>query len=98
MTSDRIAAIRSRLEAEFDPDSLEIVDDSHMHAGHAGAKEGKGHFRIRITSGRFAGVKPLERHRMVYAALGELMQSDIHALQVVASAPASRNDEGPTER
>jgi BolA protein len=87
MTADRVAAIRSRLEASFAPIDIEIIDDSHRHAGHAGAKDGRGHFRVRIVSGRFAGAKRLERHRMVYAALGSLMQTDIHALSVTALTP-----------
>lgn len=87
MTNQRITAIRARLERAFAPSSLEVIDDSAKHAGHAGAKEGKGHFTVRITSTHFAGVKPLERHRLIYAALGELMQTDIHALKVEATAP-----------
>ena len=88
MNSPRIAAIRSRLESAFTPDLLEIVDESHRHAGHAGAKDGRGHFLVRIVSDRFAGVKPVARHRMVYAALGTLMQTDIHALSLEALSPA----------
>ena len=84
MTANRVAMIRARLEQAFAPDALDIVDDSHRHAGHAGAKDGRGHFRVRIVSRRFAGIKTLERHRMVYAALGSLMQTDIHALSVDA--------------
>jgi BolA protein len=76
--------IRARLEQAFAPDEIDIIDDSHRHAGHAGAKDGRGHFRVRIVSPRFAGTKTLERHRMVYAALGSLMQTDIHALSVDA--------------
>jgi BolA family transcriptional regulator, general stress-responsive regulator len=87
MSSPRIAQIRSRLEAAFSPDMLEIIDESHRHAGHAGAKDGRGHFLVRIVSGRFEGVKPLARHRMVYAALGTLMQTDIHALSLEAFSP-----------
>jgi len=87
MNSPRIAEIRSRLEAAFSPDLLEIVDESHRHAGHAGAKDGRGHFVVRIVSDRFEGVKPLARHRLVYAALGTLMQTDIHALSVEALSP-----------
>jgi BolA protein len=79
--------MRSRLEAAFTPDVLEIVDESHRHAGHAGAKDGRGHFAVRIVSNRFEGVKPLARHRMVYAALGTLMQTDIHALSLEALSP-----------
>jgi BolA protein len=72
------------LEAAFSPGLLEIVDDSRRHAGHAGAKDGRGHFKVKIVSAKFAGTTPLERHRMVYAALGGLMQTDIHALSVSA--------------
>jgi BolA family transcriptional regulator, general stress-responsive regulator len=87
MNSPRIAQIRSRLEAAFTPDVLEIVDESHRHAGHAGAKDGRGHFGVRIVSDRFEGVKPLARHRMIYAALGPLMETDIHALSLEALSP-----------
>jgi BolA protein len=90
VTTERVAVIRARLEEAFAPDSLEIVDDSHLHAGHAGAKDGRGHFRVRIVSRRFAGAKTLARHRMVYAALGTLMQTDIHALSVTALDPDGR--------
>ena len=86
-TSTRVAEIRARLEAAFEPDLLEVVDESQRHAGHAGARDGRGHFAVRIVSERFAGIKPLARHRMVYAALGSLMQTDIHALSVVALRP-----------
>ena len=87
MSSDRVAIIRARLEAELFPSSLEITDDSHRHAGHAGARDGRGPFNVTIVASGFAGAKRLERHRMVYAALGSLMQTDIHALSVIALAP-----------
>jgi len=87
MTAERVALIRSRLEAAFEPEELDITDDSRRHAGHAGARDGRGHFEVRIVSSRFAGVKTVERHRMVYAALGPLMQSDIHALGLVTESP-----------
>ena len=87
MTIDRVALIRSRLEAAFEPEELDIVDDSQRHAGHAGARDGRGHFQVRICSRRFTGKKTVERHRMVYAALGSLMQTDIHALGLVALSP-----------
>jgi BolA family transcriptional regulator, general stress-responsive regulator len=87
MSRDRVTLIRERLEEAFAPDSLDIVDDSHRHAGHAGAKDGRGHFQVRIVSSHFRGTKTLERHRMVYAALGTLMQTDIHALSVTALDP-----------
>ena len=87
MSAERVALIRSRLEAAFAPEELEIVDDSRRHAGHAGAKDGRGHFQVRILSRRFSGKRTVERHRMVYAALGSLMQTDIHALGVTALSP-----------
>jgi BolA protein len=80
----RVAAIRDALEAAFNPSELEIRDDSHRHAGHAGAKDGRGHFDVRIVSKAFAGMTPLARHRAVYAALGDLMTTDIHALSIRA--------------
>jgi len=87
MTAARVAMIRGRLEAAFQPDELEIVDDSHRHAGYAGARDGRGHFNVRICSHHFSGKRTVERHRMVYAALGSLMQTDIHALGVIALCP-----------
>lgn len=80
----RIEKIESTLRAALAPTSLTIEDDSHLHAGHAGAATGRGHFRIEIVSAAFAGKSPVETHRMVYAALGELMQTDIHALSIRA--------------
>jgi len=87
MTLDRIERIRAYLKAEFAPDELEIQDDSHLHEGHVGAKEGKGHFRVRIVSERFLNTRPIDRHRMVFQALGDMMDTDIHALSVIASIP-----------
>lgn len=88
MNSERVAAIRSRLEAAFAPEELEIVDQSAQHAGHPGARDGRGHFHVRIVSKRFAGTNPLERHRMVYEALEDLMKTDIHALSLAAHPPS----------
>ncbi|MDO4708474.1 MAG: BolA family protein [Pseudomonadota bacterium] len=85
--SDRIAVIRAALEAAFSPVSLTIIDESHKHAGHAGARDGRGHFKVALVSERFAGMLPLARHRAVYAALGSLMQTDIHALSIDARTP-----------
>lgn len=87
MTADRVARIREKLEAAFRPDVLEVVDESHLHAGHPGAASGLGHFRVQIVSDRFANVSTLERHRLVYHALGSMMQTDIHALSVTARTP-----------
>lgn len=83
----RPAAIRAMFEAALAPVELEVVDDSHKHAGHAGARDGRGHFSVAIVSPAFAGLAPLARHRKVYAALGSLMQSDIHALSIHARTP-----------
>ena len=78
--------MRERLAA-LQPQSLEIFDDSALHAGHAGAKGGGGHYRIVIVSPQFAGLSTLKRHRLVHSALGTLMQREIHALSITARAP-----------
>jgi BolA protein len=81
------ARIRERLTA-LDPVSLELVDESEQHHGHAGWKDGGGtHWRLSIVSARFAGRPSVERHRMVYQALGELMHNPIHALAITARSP-----------
>jgi BolA protein len=74
--------IRQRLTAALAPTELAVVDEGHLHAGHAG--EGKGHFHVRIVSPAFAGLLPIRRHRMVYAALDGLMDNGIHALSIDA--------------
>ncbi|MGH8171709.1 MAG: BolA family protein [Rhodanobacteraceae bacterium] len=89
--SERVDAIRSRLTAALHPTELDIEDESHRHAGHAGARDGRGHFRVRIVSVTFEGQGALARHRAVYAALGDLMQTDIHALAIDARAPEEEN-------
>lgn len=75
------------LSAALQPTQLEVQDDSHLHAGHAGAKEGR-HFTVRLTSARFDGLSRVARHRLVYAALQSEMSSSIHALAIEAKAPA----------
>lgn len=85
--SDRVERIRASLEAALAPQQLQIEDESHRHVGHAGARDGRGHFRVRIVSAQFAGLPLLERHQRVYAALGELMRTDIHALALDARTP-----------
>lgn len=81
-------AIRQRLTAALAPSELDLADESALHAGHAGARpEGESHFRLVIVSARFAGKNRLERQRMVFAALGDLMQTEIHALTITALAP-----------
>lgn len=83
----RVEAIRAALQATLSPQSLEIEDESHRHAGHAGAADGRGHFRVDVVSDAFAGLSPIARHRAIYAALGELMTTDIHALAIRARTP-----------
>lgn len=84
--SARIEAIRAALAA-LQPSLLEISDDSHKHVGHEGARDGRGHFSVLIVSPRFSGLNAIARHRAVYAAVGDLMQTDIHALSMRAYAP-----------
>jgi BolA family transcriptional regulator, general stress-responsive regulator len=86
VTAERVALLRAALEAALTPTLLEIRDDSAKHAGHAGAREG-GHFHVLIESAAFAGVGPVERHRMVYAAAAEMMGRGIHALSIDARVP-----------
>lgn len=74
--------IRERLEQALAPESLEVIDESALHVGHAGAQDGRGHFRVRIRSVSLAGQPRLVRHRRIYAALGDLMVTDIHALSI----------------
>ena len=82
----RLDLIRAAL-APLAPVSLEVLDESHKHAGHAGARDGRGHFAVEIVSEVFAGLAPLARHRRVYDAVGTLMQTDIHALSIKAKTP-----------
>jgi BolA protein len=82
--SDRVATIEELLRTAFAPTELLVKDQSHLHAGHAGSREGKGHFDVRIVSDRFTGLSRIRRHRMVYDALGTFMQSDVHALRITA--------------
>ena len=83
----RIETIRTRLAAALAPSALDVDDESHRHVGHAGARDGRGHFRVRIVSAAFEGQSAIARHRAVYAALGDLMQTDIHALAIDARTP-----------
>jgi BolA protein len=85
--SGREQRLRRRLESRFSPVLLVIEDESHMHAGHAGAAGGQSHFRITIVAEAFRGIAPVARHRLVYAAVGDLMETDIHALAIEASPP-----------
>jgi len=87
MTDARLERLTERLSRSFEPEHLEIVDDSHRHAGHAGAADGRGHFTVVVTSSKFAELGTLKRHRLVYEAVGDMMTTDIHALSIQALAP-----------
>jgi BolA family transcriptional regulator, general stress-responsive regulator len=83
----RAERIRAAL-ATLEPQWLELTDDSHKHVGHAGARDGRGHFSVEMVSPRFEGLSLIGRHREVYSALGDLMQTDIHALQMKLHSPS----------
>jgi len=88
VNADRPSLIRARLLEALAPCEVEVQDDSHLHIGHVGAREGGGHFSVRIVAEHFDGLAPLARHRLVYAALAEMMQGPIHALAITALTPA----------
>lgn len=80
--------IEARLRSHFGPVPIEVQDDSHLHAGHAGAEGGAGHYTVRIVSDLFEGKRPLARHRLVYDALKDWMPGRIHALSIEARTPS----------
>ncbi len=84
MTSDRVEKIEHALRDAFSPTQLLVKDQSHLHAGHAGAQDGKGHFEVQIVSDAFSDLSTIKRHRAIYEALGAMMETDIHALQIKA--------------
>lgn len=84
---NRVERIREALQQALDPELLEVKDDSHRHAGHEGARDGRGYFKVHVVSAAFEGKLPLARHRAVYAALGTMMETDIHALSIRAETP-----------
>jgi BolA protein len=84
----RVERIREALEAALAPTLLEVGDDSHLHAGHAGAASGGGHYSVKIVSERFDGLRLVMRHRLVYDAVAEMMRAEIHALAITALAPS----------
>lgn len=83
-SADRMALIEEKLRAAFAPSHLEIQDDSHKHIGHEGAKQGAGHYTINITSSCFKGKSLIDKHRMIYQVLAELIPQNIHALKIQA--------------
>jgi BolA protein len=90
VSQDRPDRIRQELETQFAPTELLVKDQSHLHAGHAGAKDGKGHFDVTIVSAAFDGKNRVQRHQMIYDALRDLLQTDIHALSIKAFTPSER--------
>ena len=84
---DRVEMIKERLIKALAPSKLEITDDSHLHRGHAGAAAGGGHFSVTIVSEKFNGQNMIQRHRMVYLAVNDMMPAAIHALSITALAP-----------
>jgi BolA family transcriptional regulator, general stress-responsive regulator len=87
---DRRAHIEALLRAAFAPLALEVIDESAAHRGHAGAADGAGHFRVRMTAERFRGVSRLGRHRLVYDALRSEIGPEIHALALELFGPDDR--------
>lgn len=85
--SDRSERLRARLQQALGAISIEIVDDSHKHVGHAGARDGRGHFSVRVVADCFRGLRPVARHRLIYDATGDLFETDIHALSIQALSP-----------
>ena len=88
--TERLARIRAALTESFAPEALEVLDESHLHAGHAGAQDGRGHFRVRIVATAFNSKPPIQSHRLIYSALGTMMQTDIHALAIEAQGTDQR--------
>ena len=86
MTNNRVERIESLLREAFSPDELLVKDQSHLHAGHEGAKGGLGHFDVRIVADAFGSCTRIQCHRLIYEALGQMMTTDIHALSIQASA------------
>ena len=80
--SQRLERMQQLIQEALNPTQLEIIDDSHKHIGHAGARDGKGHFTVIIQSEALEGKRMLQQHRAVYNALGDMMETDIHALAI----------------
>jgi len=90
MTRERSDRIRETLEQAFSPVEILVKDQSHLHAGHAGARDGKGHYDVTSIADVFTGKSRIQRHRMIFGALGSIMQDEIHALRIKAFAPGER--------
>ena len=88
MNAERIERMRRLLADALTPEAIDIRDDSHLHIGHEGARGGAGHYHVHVVSGRFEGRSRVQRHQMIYAALGPLMRGEVHALGIDALTPA----------
>jgi BolA protein len=95
MTAERVALIRDRLKTALDAEDVTVVDQSHLHAGHAGARDGRGHFSVRVVSQQFEGRRSIARHQLIYGVLADLMRTDIHALSITALTPAEAAERQP---
>lgn len=82
--AERITAL---IESAFAPCEVSVRDDSHLHVGHEGARDGRGHFTVTVISPSFEGLRPIERHRAIHQALEGMMSTDIHALSIHAKTP-----------
>lgn len=87
-TDTRVDRIRAHIEQALAPTVLEVGDDSALHAGHPGAASGGGHYRVKIVSSRFEGLRLVMRHRLVYDSVHDMMHTEIHALAITALAPS----------
>mgnify|MGYP006157484909 CR=1 FL=1 len=83
----RIEKINAAIELALSPEFIDVSDESHLHAGHEGARSGRGHFHVTVVAAKFSDQSLVKRHRLIYNALGTLMESDIHALGIDAFAP-----------
>lgn len=90
MSDQRVREIESRLASAFEPAELLVKDQSHLHEGHAGARDGKGHFEVLIVASAFEDQSRIQRHRLVFDAIGDYMNTDVHALRIRAFAPGER--------
>jgi len=89
VSADIVEELRARLTAALQPEALAIRDDSHLHAGHAGARGGGGHYHVDIVAAAFAGKNTVARHRLIYDAAGDLMRGPVHALSICAEVPGA---------
>jgi len=92
--AERRARIEDKLRRELEASEIEVIDESHLHAGHAGAREGAGHFRVRVVSQKFAGLSRVAAQRLVYGILADEMKHEIHALSIDARAPEQPTPSG----